>query len=312
MRARRWVATARDKDLRLDQFVRQQVPELTRGALRRVFATQPEAIRIDGYPAKRGHRLVPGEVVEIYEQALQCAPRPRPDLPLELVAVEPDFVVLNKPAGIHAHPLGPGEADTLAGRLIARFSECAAASVDLREGGLVHRLDRSTSGLQVAARTRESYERLRQLFGSGQVRKQYLALVSGHVDNPGSVTAEIEAVPGDARRVRLSRAESHTLACPTTHYRALLPLGPLTLLEATCTTGRRHQVRAHLASCGYPLVNDELYGGPIDDSGDGAFLHGWKLQWHRHHFVAALPPARYERLRVAARAVGLPTKDLLG
>lgn len=308
---KRLIVRAEEAGLRLDQYLRRHAPELTRGALRRVLGAEASQIRVDGRPAKKGHRLRAGETVDIETGALLGRPAPRAELALEIVAVEPNFVVLNKPAGIHAHPLTPGESDTLAGRLVARFPECQEASPQPREAGLVHRLDRSTSGLQVAARDTETYERMRARFSSGQVRKSYLALVEGQLSEPGAVAGEIEAVPGDTRRVRLSN-EPAASKLPETHYAPLVQLDRLTLIEARCTTGRRHQVRVHLASRGYPLLGDPLYGRQHLDDSEGAFLHAWRLAWDAHRFSVDLPLERQRVVVELARACGAPVTALPG
>ena len=181
-----------------------------------------------------------------------------------------------------------GETGTLANRLVAAYPECALAGEDPREAGLVHRLDAGTSGILVAARTRETWQALRDRFGRGEVVKEYLALV-GPGAVPGSTDATLgqsggRAVVGtpDAREARTSWTV--VAASPTA-----------TLLRCLAHTGRMHQIRAHLAHIGFPIVGDSLYGGgPAMPPLIEFFLHASRLS-----FVGAgapLPQDRRDRL----------------
>lgn len=221
--------------------------------------------------------------------------------PLQIVACADAFVVVDKEAGVRCVPHHPAERATLAGRLAAAFPECVAASGDggglRREGGLCHRLDNQTSGLLIAARTPAAYRHLRAQFKNHTVRKRYLALASGRVPTQGTLTWPIVQHGRRQGRVSVHTEAAHSgqmgepksgysevqnrgqsgkqngasnpagrprrrLLSAHTDFRRLGLIDEHSLVELCLTTGRRHQVRAHLAVLGHPLVGDTLYGGP--------------------------------------------------
>ncbi|MCB9557431.1 MAG: RluA family pseudouridine synthase [Deltaproteobacteria bacterium] len=289
-----FVVDAQADGSRLDRFLLAEMPDVTRGSIERLCARG--RVRVDGKRAAKGMRLRGGQVVAV-AAALDEQPVAQPELALEVLAERADFIAVNKPAGLPCHPLVPGETDTLANALVARFPECATASVVAREGGLTHRLDTSTSGILLAARSRESYSRIRQWFAEGQVGKRYLALVEGAIDDSGVVDYPIEADPNDRRRVVAVRDRFDRGLGATTNYQPIATHGELSLLEVGCTTGRRHQVRVHLAAIGHPLVADTLYGARAVAQLRGAFLHALSLQIADELLTAPLPPNRAQYLR---------------
>ncbi len=285
---------AEELDLRLDQLVRRRLPGISRGSVERLL--ERGLILVDGRREGKGFRLQPGQQVVIAAVARSERPLPQPELPLELLSVSESLVVINKAIGLPCHPLVPGETETVANALVARFPECASASPHAREAGLVHRLDHSTSGVLLAARTPQAYGRLRGLFSGGQVAKHYLALAVGRIDGPGVVERKLSTMPGDGRRMVV--LESGGQAARTA-YRPLAALGEHTLVALEARTGRRHQIRAHLAHVGHPLCGDELYGGPSLEGAEGAFLHASRLAIDAEglFFQAPLPAIRAALLR---------------
>jgi 23S rRNA pseudouridine1911/1915/1917 synthase len=286
---------AEEQDLRLDQLVRQRIPGISRGSVERLL--ERGLVLVDGRPEPKGLRLRPGQRVVVAAVARSERPISQPELPLELIAVLPSLVAINKTAGPPCHPLVPGETDTVANALVARFPECASASPHAREAGLVHRLDHSTSGVLLAARTPQAYGRMRGFFSSGQVEKHYLALVAGAVEGPGRIEHRLRTMPGDGRRMAVLESGDGQEA--RTEFRPVARLGALTLVEVNARTGRRHQVRVHLAHLGHPLVGDELYGGPAPEGAAGAFLHAHRLAVAADGLAlhAALPAERAAVLR---------------
>lgn len=287
-----------EDDLRLDQFVKRRIPGISKGSVQRIL--QRNLVLVDGRPQPKGHRVRPGEQVVVALAARSEHPVPQPDLHLELLAVQPDLVAIDKPAGMPCHPLVPGETDTVANALVARFPECISASPKAREGGLVHRLDWSTSGVLLAARTPSAYGKLRGMFSSRQVVKHYLALVQGAVDRAGHLQTHLQTMPGNPSRMQVimhHRLDQGQEA--ESHFSPLERLGPYSLVEVECRTGRRHQVRVHLAHLGHPLVGDEIYQGPRLEGVQGAFLHASrvKLLADGRVFAAQLPADKEEVLR---------------
>ena len=294
---------ARDKDLtvsteergwRLDRFLRSRIPALSRGAARRLL--QRRMVQLEGGDSKKGTILRAGQRVSVAAAAWEAAPRPQPELELLLIAQLPDLVVINKPAGMPGHPLVPGETGTVANALVARFPECARSSPQAREGGLVHRLDMGTSGVLLAARTRQAHGRLRQLFSAGRVAKEYLALVEGRISGEGRVTSVLRPFPGDPSRVQVVSQYAADGPVADTRFEPRQQLGRFTLVQVRCATGQRHQVRAHLAHAGHPVAGDVLYGAaPMPEAG-GALLHASRVRLPDGggDFEAGLPPKRQQ------------------
>ncbi len=292
----------REAHQRLDQYLRASIPGLSRGAALRLL--RQGKVRVDGRAAKKGTLLRPGQRVTVDAGAWQASPAPQPEAPLAVLAEDERLVAINKLPGVACHPLTPGETGTVVNALVARYPECAGVSPDPREGGLVHRLDTSTSGVLLAARTREAHQELREYFGEGRVHKEYLALVQGAVDQPGEVVSAFRAFPGDRRRVEVVSqysAAGGKLAETRFSPEERLDAGH-TLVRVECSTGQRHQVRAHLAHAGLPVADDTLYGAAAVDGCLGAFLHASRVELPGGAvFEAELPAGRaavLERLRI--------------
>jgi 23S rRNA pseudouridine1911/1915/1917 synthase len=263
--------------LRLEQLLRRRLPALSRGAVLRLIARG--LVRVDGRLEPKGTRVRAGQRLEVELASADEQPIAQPELPLEVLRVTGDWIALCKPAGMPTHPLFPGETGTLANALVARFPECAAASPAAREAGLAHRLDTSTSGVILAARSQQAYDELRRQFSSEAIRKRYLALVAGSLLGTGSIDCPLRAAPGDRRRVQAA-AEGSSAAQPArSDFWALQQRAGFSLVSVETHTGRRHQVRVHLAHLGHPLAGDLLYGGPAVEGLRGAFLHAAELRF---------------------------------
>lgn len=199
--------------------------------------------------------------VDVGEAPAEVVLRPQPEVQLVVLYEDEHLVAVNKPGPLPSHPLRADEGPTAAGALIARFSECASASEDPREGGLGHRLDRGTSGVLLAARTRTAWHGLRAALGDVSCEKSYLAEVAGHTPLSEVVFEPIgrggprggQAVVGGGRDPLPARTEVERVALRSQS----------TLVRARLASGRVHQVRAHLAHLGHPVLGDEVYAdGP--------------------------------------------------
>lgn len=263
---------------RLDRFLATSLG-LSRARVRAVI--EAGLVRVDGRRARKGDPVRPGQRVEVRAQAPEAAVVPEPDAPLVVLLEDDAIVVLDKQPGIPVHPLEPGERGTLANALVARYPECLAAGGQPRECGFAHRLDTGTSGVIVAARTPAAWLSLRQGFKGRTVEKLYLALVGGALGDQGEMDAPIANDPDDPRRVVVCGSESEASrlgAEPAlTRYRVRERFGSFPLAEVEIVTGVRHQIRAHLASIGAPVVGDALYGGVALPGLTRPFLHASRL-----------------------------------
>jgi 23S rRNA pseudouridine1911/1915/1917 synthase len=246
---------------RLDLILVARFPGVGRRRWAALFAGG--GVAVDGVRARKGDRVGAGARVTLREQPAvgeALAPVPQPELPLELLHIDVAMIAVCKPAGPPSHPLRAGETGTVANALVARYPECAGAGRDPREAGLVHRLDRGTSGVLVAARDAGTWQTLREAFSAGEVDKHYLAVAAGAVTD-GSCDAPLRPA---GQRAALARPGERGSLPAFTSWRAVATGPGVTLLAVTAATGRMHQVRAHLAASAAPLLGDPLYGGPTE------------------------------------------------
>ncbi|HEY1333924.1 MAG TPA: RluA family pseudouridine synthase [Myxococcaceae bacterium] len=264
------------------------------------------AVRINGRPPRKGDRTVAGARVEVTLPDDDPRPVPQPELPLRILHVDAQLVAVDKPAGLPSHPLAPGERGTVVNALVARHPECADASADPREGGLVHRLDTLTSGALLAARTPEAWRVVREAFSGREVDKRYLAVVTGPIADAGEVDLPLRH-RADHVEPALSGGGREAL----TDFRVLSRAGDAALLDVGIRTGVLHQIRAHLAAIGAPVLGDADYGGRPQPGLDRFFLHAARLglahpaTGSRLEIAAPLP----EELRRVLGALGLDGVD---
>ena len=263
--------------MRLDAFVGQSLGTSTAGGRRLIAAG---AVHVDGRRAVKGARVVAGSVVDVAPHADPTAPvEPDRTLEVRVIHEDEDLVAIDKPAGMPSHPLRPHEQGTAANAIVARWPGCADASQDPREGGLGHRLDTATSGVLIAARSRVAWRALRRALAVASCEKVYLCEVWGAPSDAGVIDADIGR---QGRRGRVVRTDGGRQPRPAETRWTVIARGPgMTLVEARLHAGRPHQVRAHLAAAGFPIVGDDRYGavgavsmtaGAVEDK-DASGLH---------------------------------------
>jgi 23S rRNA pseudouridine1911/1915/1917 synthase len=256
---------------RIDLYVGTAL-SLSRSRLKALF--EREHVRLNGRKTKKGAVLAKGDRVQIELEDAPSAVGAAADaaLPLAVLHEDDELVFVDKPAGVPSQPLAPGELGTVANALIARYPEMATVGDDPREAGLCHRLDVETSGVLLAARTRGAWETMRAAFSAERaVEKRYLALVAGPLADEGVIDVPL-AHAGD--HVRPGLDEGRTAI---TEFSVRARAGEYALVDVTLVTGVLHQVRAHLASVGAPIVGDTTYGGREEPGLSRFFLHAVSL-----------------------------------
>jgi 23S rRNA pseudouridine1911/1915/1917 synthase len=277
---------------RLDVWLEHRLPDCSRARVQSLIKTG--CVTVDGARVKAHHKGRPGERVEVVLPAPAPAlPAPQA-IPLDVLFEDRHIIVVNKPPGLVVHPAVGHPDGTLVNALLHHCRDLAGVGGE-RRPGIVHRLDRDTSGALVAAKHDAAMQALVRQFRSGDVHKEYLAVVHG-VPRPAAGT--VETLIGRSRHDRKKMsAQPARGRRAVTHYRVTHVAGDFALLHLRIETGRTHQIRVHLAHVGYPIVGDATYGRRRDlPTAVRQMLHAWRLSF-RHPateepatFTAPLPP----------------------
>ena len=300
-----------DAGKRLDQFLAARLNSISRARVQEMIAAGK--VLVNDAPAKASLRLRGGERISVLGEA-QRAPLKAiaEEIPLDIVYEDDDLAVIDKPAGMMVHA-GAGASEdarnrgTLVNALLYHLQSLSGVGGELRPG-IVHRLDKETSGLIIVAKNDEAHRKLGAQFAAREVKKKYVALVHGWVKkDSGTIAQSISRDP--VRRVRMT-ARLQGGRAAVTHYRVLRRLdtkfGKLTLLDVKIDTGRTHQIRVHVAEMGHPVVGDTMYGAPKQAQGKSAaiglprnFLHAAELEFRhpRTGVTIALTSELPEQLR---------------
>jgi 23S rRNA pseudouridine1911/1915/1917 synthase len=241
---------------RLDLFVARSVSELTRAMVQRLVDDQ--LVLVDRRPAKASLKLKGGELVTVeIPPPLPTAPIAE-DIPLSVCYEDGDVIVVNKVAGMVVHPAAGNPSGTLVNALLSHCHDLSGIGGEIRPG-IVHRLDKETSGLLVVAKNDLAHQELSRQFKDHTIKRVYYALVYGVPrEDRGKITGVIGRHPTD--RKRMSGQAKHGRHA-VTHWQVLARYQGMTLLRLRLETGRTHQIRVHLSEAGYPLVGDPVYGG---------------------------------------------------
>ncbi len=265
-----------EAERRLDHFLARALPDVSRSTIQRLI--RQGAITVDGQASRASSPVKPGmQVLARIPPSAPAAQVPPQAITLDVVYEDADLLVVNKPAGMVVHPAAGHAEGTLVNALLARYPHLAAG--DEGRPGIVHRLDRDTSGLIVVAKTQAALDYLRAQFRDRLVKKTYLALVHGHPPKPeGIVEAPLDRDPHQRKRMAVVAGGRPA----RTGFSVLEDLGDDSLRSVSLETGRTHQIRVHLAWLGVPVVGDGVYGRRRNRLGLARqFLHAWRLALER-------------------------------
>jgi len=242
---------------RLDKFLREKFPAVSRGTLQRLI--EEGHIRVNGKSIKPTHKPHAGEKIEVHWPEAKPAEAQPEKIPLDILFEDKSLLVVNKPAGLVVHPAAGHEEHTLVNALLHHCQGSLSGIGGVARPGIVHRLDKETSGCLVVAKNDETHLALSEQFASREVKKIYHAIVCGEVPREsGEIRAAIARHPTHRKRMAV-RDDSIGRAAHTS-YKILERLYAATLMEAQIHTGRTHQVRVHFQFLGHPLVGDDTYG----------------------------------------------------
>lgn len=309
------VLTVDDAPVRLDRYIAKHSADLSRSLVQRLI--KEHRVHLNGQPARASDVPSPGDIITVALRALS------PNEPTSSNAVIPSLCVLyedehllvvDKPAGVVVHPGAGHLGSTLVDILLAYRPELARADLDPQRPGIVHRLDKDTSGLMVVAAHKDCQLALQAMFRARRVHKVYLALLRGRlVPERGAIEAPVGRSPRDRKKITIRPAGGRFAR---TEYVVREFLTGATYVEAMPLTGRTHQLRVHFASIGHPVVGDRTYGQGTRTLAQGImvprqFLHAWRLTFAHPisgaelSFTSQLPPdlaGILESLRAQARA----------
>ena len=257
----RFVVDSGQEPLRIDKYMLEKLQHSSRNSIQR--AANAGFVHVNDRPVKRNYRVRPGDVVTL------MLDRPRhdtsieaEDIPLDVVYEDSQLMVVNKPAGLVVHPGVGNFTGTLVNALAWHLRDVEGYDPNDPEVGLVHRIDKDTSGLLVVAKTPDAKTKLGLQFFNKTTHRSYNALVWGNVkDDEGRIEGNIGRDPKDRLRMAVFAPDSGIGKPAVTHYRVIERFGYVTLIECILETGRTHQIRAHMRSIGHPLFADERYGG---------------------------------------------------
>lgn len=278
-----------DKNARLDAFVASET-DLSRTQAQRMI--REGVILLNGKQAKPNALVTTGDLVDItYPDPIETDVLPE-DIPLDILYEDEDLLVLNKPQGMVVHPSAGHESGTLVNALLYHIHDLSGIGGEKRPG-IVHRIDRMTSGLLVVAKNDAAHRTLSDQFRDHSAHRSYTALVDGNIrQDAGIVDAPLARHPVDRKRMAIVQGGREAV----THWRVAARYGQYTLLQIELETGRTHQIRVHMASLQHPVTGDDIYGREKRPFGLlGQALHGYRLTFchpkssERMTFYAKLP-----------------------
>jgi len=261
-------------DERLDAALARLVPELTRSRAQRLIADG--AVTRGGCPVKKNEKLPAGTVLELTFPDAQEVPIAAQQIPLDVRYEDADVIVVNKPKGLVVHP-APGHADgTLVNALLDHCGDSLSGIGGVSRPGIVHRIDKDTSGLIIAAKNDFAHARLAAQLKDHSLARTYVCIVCGNLrDDVGTIDAPIGRHPTDRKKMAVTQKNSRAAV---THWRVLERFAGYTLVECRLETGRTHQIRVHMAYRGHPILGDTVYGHKKPELGQSSqCLHAREL-----------------------------------
>lgn len=268
--------TAKESGERLDALLAHNVEGLSRSAAQRLI--DEGAVTVGGAAAKKNYKCAAGDEITVVVPLCADAPLAAQDIALDIVYEDEDLIVVNKPRGMVVHP-APGHPDgTLVNALLHHCGDSLSGIGGERRPGIVHRIDKDTSGLLIVAKNDFAHAALSSQLADRSLSRQYVAVVRGRLrEESGTIDKPIGRHPTDRKRMAVTEKNSRPAV---TDWSVLARYNGYTLVECRLRTGRTHQIRVHMASIGHPLLGDYTYGAPSPEKGlEGQCLHARRLKF---------------------------------
>ncbi|MCL2819652.1 MAG: RluA family pseudouridine synthase [Oscillospiraceae bacterium] len=269
---------------RLDTFIAASIPGVTRSAAQKLI--DAGQVTLDGTHVRKNHKTSTGELYKVIQNEPDVSAVIKQDIPLDIIYEDTDIIVVNKPRAMVVHP-APGHPDgTLVNALLHHCGDSLSGIGGIKRPGIVHRIDKDTSGLVIAAKNDKTHVSLAEQLSSRTLVREYHAVVCGSLKNDsGTINAPIGRHPKDRKKQAVYSADESTplkkgVRSAVTHYETVARYGNYTHVRCRLETGRTHQIRVHMAFIGHPILGDTVYGRKKPELGmSSQCLHAWKLQF---------------------------------
>lgn len=258
-------------DIRIDTYLKDKL-DISRSKIQKLI--QQGKILVNDKEISNNYLVKEKDIILVNDELDFTIQIKAQDIPIDIVFENEDLLIINKPSGMVTHPAPGNYENTLVNALLGKYS----LSSDLLRPGIVHRLDKDTSGLMLVAKNDYAHAKLGEMIKNREVKRTYLALVSGVINHEtGTIDAPIGRDTKYREKMMVTDVNSKKAI---THFRVLKRFKKHTLIECNLETGRTHQIRVHMQYIGYPVVNDPLYGKEVIDKDFGQLLHSKKIAFH--------------------------------
>jgi 23S rRNA pseudouridine1911/1915/1917 synthase len=268
---REYELTAEESGQRLDKYLAGEMTDLSRRRIKELV--QAGEVLVNGKKSKVSYKVQKGDLIQVTVLPLEPLKLEAENIPLDIVYEDEDIIVVNKPQGMVVHPAAGHPSHTLVNALLYHTRDLADSPEGFRPG-IVHRIDKDTSGLLMVAKNAAARESLEKQLAAKSNKRQYLAIVHGNfAEEEGTIDAPIGRNPKDRKQMAVVEKGKSAV----THFKVLEQYQGYSLVECQLETGRTHQIRVHMAYIGHPLAGDPLYGPRKTLPGHGQFLHAKTL-----------------------------------
>jgi len=262
-----YIVTPEDELIRIDRFVARLYPQFSRTLVQKTI--EEKMLEVNGRAVRTNYIVAPGDLIVVFDVPIAEMNLEAENIPLSIVYEDEDVLVVDKPAGMVVHPAPGSYEHTLVNALLYHIKSLSSVNGSVRPG-IVHRIDKDTSGLLMVAKNDNAHRILAAELAAKETKREYIALVDGIIGNDnGQIDKPIGRDPKDRKRMAVVETGKRAV----THFSVIERFRDKTLIKCILETGRTHQIRVHMASIGFPVTNDPVYNRRLPDPAHGQFLH---------------------------------------